>query len=192
MALVSFQEFFRTHFAGVQVRSLYLTIPVPQLGGILAARERETGELFAQARVASFIPGKAGFAESTRAIEDALRSSCGTLYKNVLISLPWARATQTDPVAFFHEYYARFAEASNVRQPNLDLAWMRATPREYFKALLRTLGRDPMDVYGAPNSERVDIHPTDPERGLVSAPPKVLAPREGEVPAHITYSLVPI
>ncbi len=191
MARISFQEFFRTHFGDVQVRLLYLTIPGSHLGSILVARESETGELFARARIASSIPGK-GSAESLRTVDDVLRESCGPLYKNLLISLPWVRATQTDPIAFVPEFHAGFAGFSDVRQPNMDLAWMRATPGEYIDALLRTFGRDPNDIYHLPNPDRPEISQTDPARGLVLTAPTILPPRVDEVPALLVYSLASI
>lgn len=191
MPTMSLGDFFRLHFGGVQTRSLYLTIPGSHLGSILAAREEETGTLFAQARVASGMPGK-GDAESLQAIEDTLRRAFGTLYKNILVSLPGVRTTQIDPVAFVHEFHAGFRGFSHVNSPDMDIAWTRSTPYRHIQNLLRTIGRDIQDIYGAPNPERVEISPTDPEHGLVLAPPKVLAPRAGEIPALLIYSLAPM
>lgn len=191
MPVFTSREFFRRHFGNVQVRSLYLTIPGPQFGRIIAAREEETGRLFAQARMASAIPGK-GPADDLERIEAALRVAFGAVYKNLLFTLPWVRTTQTDPIAFVEEFHKKFEEAPNAAPVDVDLAWMRTVPREYLHGVVHTLGRTTDDIFASSTPDRVVVSSTDPAHGLATAPPKILAPRAGEIPALIVYSLAPI
>jgi len=190
---MTLKDWFRAHFADAQVYSLYLTIPVKKLGRIVAEREQATGMLFSQARIASTIPSSRRKARlSLEEIENALRRIHPQLFKNVLAVLPSARVTESDPVQFVYELQRLWQIADTDSHPEINLVWSAEQPRDYIASLLRSMGRTTKEIYSSANPDRLLLSPDDPAQGVVIAPPKVLDPRVGEIPALLLYALSPI